>query len=98
VTADWPAIGTTWVDSMGRTLVVREVNPKSRRDRQVVGEVDGKPYACSSAVFDVVWRSGAVEGITRAEVQAATSEAALVGKLTPLYTSDGKALPYTRRS
>lgn len=98
--SDWPTIGSTWVDSTGRTLVVREIQPKSRLDRHVVGTCDGRDYACSGPTFDAVWRAGAVgESVTRAEVQAATSEAGLVGaKLTPLFSPDGKPLPYTRRS
>lgn len=90
----WPTVGSTWVDTAGRTFVVTETDPRSKPERHVQGylalgsrRVD---YACDLRTFDVVWRPGPV---TPTAEGGDAVEAAVA-----LYSSDGKALPYTRRS
>lgn len=101
----WPTIGSRYVDSEGRTLVVRAVDPKSKQERHVQGEVLGRPYACDLRTFDVVWLPGALDeaGVllrvpeqVEQEATPPKGDAYAPPKPTPLYR-DGKALPYTRR-
>ena len=96
----WPTVGSRYVDSTGRTLRVTQVEPGSRQERHVQGEVLGRPYACDLRTFDVVWRAGALDeaGVLLAlPPEQPIAAQATHQPVTPLYTSDGKALPYTRR-
>lgn len=97
----WPTIGSRYVDSEGRTLVVRAVDPKSKQERHVQGEVLGRPYACDLRTFDVVWRAGALDEagvlLRVPQAQVAVSDAYAPPKPTRLFDESGKALPYTRR-
>ena len=56
----WPEVGSTWVDGIGRTLRVTAVQPGSRLGRHVVGQLllgDGsRDYACDLPTFDALWR------------------------------------------
>lgn len=96
-TITWPTVGSTWVDSTARTFVVTEIDPRSKPERHVQGylalgsrRVD---YACDLRTFDVVWRPGPVTPTA----EGGDAVEAAVGA-TPLYSPDGKALSYTRRS
>lgn len=52
----WPAIGSRFRDSAGRTLTITAIAPTSPIDRHVVGKLsDGADYACSREVFDATW-------------------------------------------
>lgn len=102
----WPTPGSRYVDDTGRTLVVRAVDPKSKQERHVQGEVLGRPYACDMRTFDAVWLPGALDEagvLLRAPEQVAQVAAApradtyAPPKPTRLFDESGKALPYTRR-
>lgn len=58
------AVGGSYVDDVGRELVIREIRPRDRLGRDIVGVVvdrrcdPGKAshYACDAQAFDAIWR------------------------------------------
>lgn len=54
----WPNVGDKFRDSVGRVLTVTEVNKVDRLYRNIVGTIDGKPYATDKVIFDAIWAGG----------------------------------------
>lgn len=55
---DWPTVGSVHSDAkvIGRNLTITAINKRCPLDRNIVGTVNGEPYACCAKTFQVIWR------------------------------------------